>query len=185
MKIGVCALDDVAEQARLHRPAGVVSLLAPGQAGPILPPPPLGPSRLTLRFHDIPAPRPGLVAPDGGVIISLLKFAGRLAPDDTLLIHCWLGISRSPAAAFVLACALAPDVPELAVARTLRGAAPGATPNPLLARLADDHLGRDGRMLEALSRIGDGVESQRGAPFMLDTLRLDGGRPDDPAREAP
>jgi predicted protein tyrosine phosphatase len=177
MKLWVCALDDAAEQARRLRPAGVISLLAPGQAGPILPPPPQGPARLTLRFHDIPAPRPGLVAPDSGVIVSLLKFARRLPPEGALLIHCWLGISRSPAAAFILACALAPAVPELAVARALRRAAPGATPNPLLARLADDHLGRDGRMAEALSRIGEGAEDARGAPFLLDTDRLGGADP--------
>jgi predicted protein tyrosine phosphatase len=169
MKLVVCALGDVATQVRRHRPAGVVSLLSPDLPTPALPG---DPPRLVLRFNDIDAPREGLLAPDAAMIESLLAFAEGFPDDATLLIHCWMGISRSPAAAFILACARSPAVAELEIALALRKAASSATPNLLMARLADDLLGRGGRIARAVAHIGRGRESGRGSPFELDTARL-------------
>jgi predicted protein tyrosine phosphatase len=147
----------------------MVSLLSPDQPAPSAPG---EPPRLVLRFHDIAAPQGTLTAPDAGAVARLLEFAAARGPAETVLVHCWMGISRSPAAAFILACAAAAATPEVAIAWTLRRAAPTATPNPLLVRLADAHLGRGGRMVEAVSWIGRGREAARGAPFELDTTRL-------------
>ncbi|HLZ84422.1 MAG TPA: hypothetical protein VKQ54_12735 [Caulobacteraceae bacterium] len=164
MKLVVCALDDVAETARRHRPNGVVSLLTNDQT----PPPIAGePPRLTLRFHDIAAPREGLIAPDAEAVARLLAFAEARGAGETLLLHCWMGISRSPAAAFILACAAHPATAEGEMAGALRRTAPFATPNPLLVSLADDHLRRRGRMVAAISGIGRGRDSVRGSPFVL------------------
>jgi predicted protein tyrosine phosphatase len=169
MKLVVCALADLATQARLHRPVGVVSLLSPDLPNPNVAGDAL---RLVMRFNDIPAPRDDLIAPDAAMIERLLAFADGFAPDSTLLVHCWMGISRSPAAAFILACARAPEVSELRIALALREAAPSVTPNSLMVSLADHHLGRGGRMARAVSHIGRGRESGRGAPFELDTARF-------------
>lgn len=164
MTLLVCALDDVAETARRHRPSAVVSLLAPDQTPPRL----AGePPHLVLRFHDIAAPCEGLTAPDAEMVAGLLAFGAARGAGETLLVHCWMGISRSPAAAFILACAASPRTPEEEIALALRRAAPTATPNPLLVSLADSHLGREGRMVAAISRIGRGRESARGVPFVL------------------
>ncbi len=75
-----------------------------------------------------------------------------------LLLSCELGISRSTASAFALACQAMPDMAEAALAEALRQAAPCATPNPLLVALADDALGRAGRMIEAVRAIGRGAD---------------------------
>ena len=166
MKLVVCALHDVAEVARRHSPDAIVSLLstdqpAPEVAGQI--------PHLVLRFHDIATLHEGLTAPDAGVVARLLEFAGPRRAGETLLLHCWMGISRSPAAAFILACAAAPATPEEQIALALRRAAPTATPNPLLVSLADRQLGRRGRMVAAIAMIGRGRETARGDPFELDT----------------
>jgi predicted protein tyrosine phosphatase len=177
MKLVVCALADLSTQARLHRPAGVVSLLSPELPTPSVPG---DPARLILRFNDIPAPRDDLVAPDAAMIAELVAFADGFPPDATLLLHCWMGISRSPAAAFILACARAPATPEPRIAFALREASPTATPNPLMASLADEHLRRGGRLAQAISRIGRGLEGGRGAPFELDTTRFGSRSPGQP-----
>jgi predicted protein tyrosine phosphatase len=157
---------------RRHRPAAVVTLLAPDQPGPRLDP--ALPS-LRLSFHDVPAAHPALTAPDAAAIASLLEFAAALPPEATLLAHCWMGISRSPAAAYILACAASPAVSEETIARRLRAAAPSATPNLLMVKLADAHLGRDGRMVDAILRLGRGADAQIGPPFAFETIH----RPDD------
>jgi predicted protein tyrosine phosphatase len=162
MKLVVCALADLDRELDRHRPAGVVSLLSPGQIPPAIA---NGPPRLTLAFNDILAPADGLTTPSARMVTDLLAFAGRFPNDATLLLHCWMGISRSPAAAFVLACAREPGRSEAEIAAALRRAAPSATPNALFVRLADDHLGRGGRMSAAITSIGRGCEASSGQPF--------------------
>jgi predicted protein tyrosine phosphatase len=166
MKLVVCALHDVADLARRHSPAGVISLLSADQPAPEI----VGDAaRLVLRFHDVAEPREGLTAPDAGMVARILEFAAATRAGETLLLHCWMGISRSPAAAFILACAAAPAAPEEQIALALRRAAPAATPNPLLVSLADRQLGRRGRLVAAIAMIGRGCETARGDPFELDT----------------
>lgn len=162
MKLVVCALADLAGEALRRRPAAVISLLGPGQP---IPPVPFDPPRLVLRFNDVAAPRDGLIPPDQQTVARLLAFAAEAPAAATLLLHCWMGVSRSPAAAFILACARNPTTPEAQIAQALRQAAPSATPNPLLVRLADDHMARGGRMSAAISLIGRGCETSVGKPF--------------------
>ena len=84
-----------------------------------------------------------------------------------MLVQCWAGVSRSTAAAYVVACALEGEGREADVARRLREAAPFATPNPLIVALADAQLGREGRMVEAVAAIGRGAETSMGRMFVL------------------
>jgi predicted protein tyrosine phosphatase len=165
MKLIVCPLDEVRRQVAWARPAGVVSLLAPDQPSPRLPG---AGTRLVLRFHDIVEPRPGFTQARADDLGRLLAFTQAFPPQATLLIHCWMGISRSPAAAFILACARNPERPETEIAVALRKAAPSATPNAHLIALADERLARRGRMTAAISAIGRGCEASLGSPFELD-----------------
>lgn len=122
---------------------------------------------LCLRLSDISAPLDGHVlaaAADVERLIGFLRSWDRQAP---LLIHCWAGISRSTAAAYVAACALAPLRDEETVAQTLRQVAPSATPNPRLIALADAALGREGRMIAAIAAIGRGADAFEGTPFVM------------------
>jgi predicted protein tyrosine phosphatase len=163
MTLIVCALDRLQGQVLRTPPARIITLLAPGQAAPDLPPVP----RLCLAFHDIDAPRPGLVAPGPPMVQSLLDFAGDWRESGPLLAHCWMGISRSTAAALILACALRPDRSEADAALALRAASPAATPNPLMIAIADDLLGRQGRLIAAAESIGRGAEAETGGVFRL------------------
>jgi predicted protein tyrosine phosphatase len=82
-------------------------------------------------------------------------------------VKSWAGISRSTAAAYIAACALAPEHDETTIATSLREASPSATPNARFVTLADDILNRRGRMVDAIRAIGRGTEAMEGTPFML------------------
>jgi predicted protein tyrosine phosphatase len=124
---------------------------------------------LFIPISDIVEPLDGHVLPDRAHVEVLLDFVRGWGRERPLVIHCFAGISRSTAAAFIAACALAPDRDEARIASALRRASPTATPNARLVALADTHLGRDGRMVEAVRAIGRGAEAFEGEPF---TLRL-------------
>jgi predicted protein tyrosine phosphatase len=131
-------------------------------------PPSIGPDRhLRLAMNDICEPQDGLVLPCETHVADLVKFALDWDRKGPLLIHCWAGISRSTAAAFITLCALNPHVEELKVARALRRASPTAYPNRLLVALADEALSRDGRMMAAVEDIGRGKIVEEAQVFAL------------------
>ena len=121
---------------------------------------------LRLAFHDITELKPDLIAPDAGVLQAILDFGREAVPGRALLIHCWAGISRSSAAAYVIACDRNPGF-EVEIADELRRRSPVVTPNKLMVSLADELLGRDGRMIDAIARIGRGADAFEGAPYQL------------------
>lgn len=164
MTIIVCPLHEVAGQIASRAPARLVSLLAPDQAAPEAP---AAMPRLILSCHDIPEPWEGYVAPDLGMVEDLLAFGAKWTEPGPMLVHCWMGISRSTAAALVLACAAQPSRDEAEIARALRTASPSASPNPLIVALADKLLDRRGRLIRAAASIGRGAEAPHGQPFTL------------------
>ena len=101
---------------------------------------------------------------------SSTSFRGwdRSAP---VVIHCYAGVSRSTAAAFIAACLLDETRSEMSIARDIRERSPTATPNALMVKIADRLLGRDGRMIEAVRSIGRGTDCYEGVPFSLDLAR--------------
>jgi predicted protein tyrosine phosphatase len=123
---------------------------------------------LRLFFHDIIRPIDEHVPPADEHVLGILDFVQRWDRRAPLLIHCWAGISRSTAAAFMTACALNPAVDEALIAEALRAASPTATPNPLMVQIADDLMGRGGRMITAIDDIGIGEMATEGRPFRLD-----------------
>jgi predicted protein tyrosine phosphatase len=84
------------------------------------------------------------------------------------VVHCYAGISRSTASAFASVCALNPHRDEESIAQALRRASPTATPNIRIVSLADQLLGRGGRMVAAIETIGRGEIALEGTPFRLD-----------------
>ena len=121
---------------------------------------------LRLAFHDITEPKPELIAPDAGVLQAILDFGRDGVAERPLVIHCWAGISRSSAAAYVIACDRNPGF-EVDIADELRRRSPVVTPNKLMVRLADDLLSREGKMVDAIARIGRGADAFEGAPYRL------------------
>lgn len=120
-----------------------------------------------VGVSDIAAPRDGHVLPAEEHVAAILAFVRGWPRAAPLVIHCYAGIGRSTAAAYIAACALAPERDEGAVADALRAASPSATPNPLFVEIADRMLGREGRMVAAIARIGRGADAFEGTPFSL------------------
>lgn len=128
-------------------------------------------NHLRLAMNDICVSQPGQVAPCAEHVENLIAFADAWDRRAPMLIHCWAGISRSTAAAFVTLCTLNPGTDERMVARALRAASPTAYPNRLIVRLADEILGRGGRMVDAVETIGRGEIALEAKVFGL-PLRL-------------
>ncbi|MFQ5627012.1 MAG: tyrosine phosphatase family protein, partial [Methyloligellaceae bacterium] len=61
---------------------------------------------LRLVMNDISEPQPGLVPPNDSHVQELIDFVVGWNRRYPMLIHCWAGISRSTAAAFIALCAL-------------------------------------------------------------------------------
>jgi predicted protein tyrosine phosphatase len=146
-----------------RQPSHIISLASP-IAGGVAAAPSRSGNTLSLVFHDITEERAGLVAPDSRAIDAILDFARTWDGARPLLVHCWAGISRSCAAAFILACDANAGI-EPAIAAALRRRAPFATPNRLMVAIADDTLSRGGRMVDAIAAIGRGAEAPHGEPF--------------------
>jgi predicted protein tyrosine phosphatase len=119
---------------------------------------------LRLTMNDIDRPAEGLIAPEPGHIHQLVAFLQAWDRQSPLLVHCHAGISRSPAAAFIALCSLNPSLDEVELAQRLRASSPAAKPNRLLVRLADEILGRQGRMIAACAALTVPPPSREG-PF--------------------
>lgn len=122
---------------------------------------------LKIAVHDIAEPMAGFTHPSAEHVVELLAFASRWDRRAPLVVHCWAGISRSTAAAFITLCALHPGIPEKVIADRLRQASNTAMPNRRLVALADDVLARGGRMVEAIAAIGAGRPAVESDPFWL------------------
>jgi predicted protein tyrosine phosphatase len=166
MTIYVCSLSRVESMVMQTGAQHVISLLTTAAKLPVLPSI-RDERRLILEFNDITQPVEGLILPSDEHVSSLIGFVKTWERQTPLLIHCWAGISRSTAAAFITACVHQPDRGEEDIARVLRAASPVATPNTRLIALADAQLGRKGRMIEAINKIGRGQEVMEGIPFCL------------------
>ena len=160
----ISPLETVSDVVREHPDAFVCGLLGPGMAHPDLPV--AAPRRLRLTFHDVREDHGGgMVPPEMRHVRELIAFVARwrdTAERPPLIVHCWAGISRSPAAAFIAACMLHPRREEAHLAAELRALAPDVTPNIRMVRLADALLGRAGRMEAAMLAIGRGAETSWG-----------------------
>jgi predicted protein tyrosine phosphatase len=163
MTIVVCGLGDVPAMIRTRRPSHMITLLDP--ASMIETPSGIAAERhLKLGVNDIAEATEGLVLPGEALVRQLLEFGRGWDETSPLLIHCWAGISRSTASAFVLACERNADVDEMEIAASMRRAARHASPNRRIVALADDLLGRGGRMVDAVDAMGDYDHAMAG-PF--------------------
>lgn len=168
MTIIVSPLRDVETVVRFKKPSHLITLLDPQL---IAQSPRFAPERhLKIAVDDIWEPEAGRVVPDEAMVRRILDFGVDWSGVAPLLVHCWAGVSRSTATAFILACERNPKTPEADIARTLRAASAGATPNRLLVQIADRLLGREGRMLAAVTEIGQGRYVYPGAAFEMPSL---------------
>jgi len=125
-------------------------------------------NHLILGMDDIAAPMDGYTHPAEEHVHDLIGFVQRWDRRAPIVMHCYAGISRSTAGAFISACALNPDRDEAAIARAIRDSSATAMPNIMLVSHADRILGRKGRMIAAVDALGPGRPAQEGEPFRLD-----------------
>jgi predicted protein tyrosine phosphatase len=123
---------------------------------------------LFVGLSDITQAMDGHLLPETDHVAQLLDFVHAWDRREPLLIHCYAGVSRSTAAAYIAYCALHPQACEHEAARRLRERSPSATPNARLIELADAHLKREGRMIAAIAAIGRGEDCFEGAPFCFE-----------------
>ena len=168
--IYVCPLSKVEETVAASRADRLISLLSEGTAL-VRPAVIAEANHLWLSMHDIAEAQEGLTPPGELHVRNLLDFAQSWDRARPLVVHCYAGISRSTATAYIVAAALAPARDEFELAQTLRRLSPSATPNQRLIALADDVLGRGGRMVESVRSIGRGEEAFEGVPFALEIGR--------------
>lgn len=166
MTIWICSLAAAPRLAQKLRPSRVVSLLSPYDTFPVFD----GLAadlHLQVPIHDITADIGEWRAPvasDAERVIRFVEGWDRAAP---MLIHCWAGISRSTASAFITACVHNPAADEEEIALAIRSASPTASPNPRLVGHADALLGRGGRMSKAVEAIGRGAVSDEAKTFSI------------------
>lgn len=165
-EIHVCPLSRIEETVRRTGARRLLSLL--GADAALTRPAAIRPQdHLHLVMNDIQQVQDGMTLPGESHVAQLLAFARDWDRAQPLVVHCYAGISRSTAAAYIVAAALAPGRDEEELALTLRALSPSATPNPRLIAVADTILGRNGRMVAAIRGIGRGVDAFEGVPFGL------------------
>jgi predicted protein tyrosine phosphatase len=165
--IHVCSLARLHETIVTSGARHVISLLA-HDANLTRPATIAAENHLWLQLDDISVPQDGYVAAQVEHVEQLIAFVQRWPRQSALVIHCYAGVSRSSAAAFVAACALSPESDERAIATALRRASATATPNIRIVAIADQLLARQGRMVSAVQAIGAGVVAPEAQPFRLD-----------------
>jgi len=166
MVLIVTPLSRLPDVIEARRPSHLITLLSPEELIPT--PRGFAPERhLRLGVHDIASPMAGLIAPDAAMVEAVLAFARQWDEAAPMVVHCWAGISRSTASAFAIACERNPHADELEIALAMRRASPSAFPNRRIVALADEILGRRGRMVEAVEAMGGNGFVLEGVPFEL------------------
>lgn len=166
MTIWICSLAAAPQLASQLKPARVVSLLSPYDTFPVFD----GIRRdlhLQVPIHDINDDIGEWRAPEASDAERVIRFVESWDRADPLLIHCWAGISRSTASAFITACVHNPKADEEEIALAIRAASETASPNRRLVAHADALLGRGGRMNRAVEAIGRGEVSVEARPFSI------------------
>ena len=125
-------------------------------------------NHLVLAVDDIAMPMEGYTVPAQEHVERLIDFVGHWDRAAPMVVHCWAGISRSTAGAYVAACALNPSRDEQQIAWDIRRASRTAQPNVAIVSIADRLLRRQGRMVRAIETIGPGDVAMEGDPFRLD-----------------
>ncbi|MEW5860630.1 MAG: HEAT repeat domain-containing protein [Cyanobacteriota bacterium] len=116
--------------------------------------------RLRLEFDDITTPvdDPEDVLAAPADILQVIDFTQAMqACGGDVLIHCFAGVSRSTAIALIVyAVLLGVGKEESALAYVLK-ARPQAVPNPWIVELADEALGRNGKLLQVVQTHEDSL----------------------------
>lgn len=158
-QLAICALAELPQAMLRFTPTHVISVTDPGDSPPEFP---IDVTVLRLAFWDAHALTDKVTRmlatrerdnypPNIDHARAILDFGANLPEGARVLVHCWAGVSRSTAAAFVLA-AQRKSGDEKSAFDLIKILRPGAMPNRLIVKFADKLLGADGRMKACLGR---------------------------------
>lgn len=110
---------------------------------------------LAFYFHDQES-----VLPQGmqGAVADLIELGQSWNQNKRFpktLVHCHGGVSRSPAATYILLCAAFPTIPPVTHFETLLRIAPKPWPNLRMVTIADTILKAEGDMVRPLAAYRD------------------------------
>jgi predicted protein tyrosine phosphatase len=152
--IVVCPYDRVEAAAEKYKPTAAISLLDCADNAPTIKG--IAPEQhLKLSLTMAEAEMMSMPCPNKecGRIEQIIEFAQKADWGHAVLVHCRLGISRSPAAAYIIQCALAPDRDEVHIAEEMRQLSEAIDPSMMMISVADEVLKRDGRMVNAIDNL--------------------------------
>jgi len=162
----VCPLSLVTATVAASGASHLVSLI--NDDTPVVRPRTIDPDKhLFLGINDIVEPMDGMILPALEHVHELVSFVEGWDRRHPLVVHCFAGISRSTAAAFIALCAVNPQRDEADLARRMRAASPTATPNSRIVGFGDQLLRRNGRMIAAVKAIGRGEMAVEAIPFAI------------------
>lgn len=121
-------------------------------------------AHLRLGFHDIAAPRSGAILASEDQIHALIDFTHRWGGEQPLVVNCYAGRSRSPAALIIVLATLYPGRERQIIDMIVQGA-PHARPNRHMIGLGDRVLGCGGRLIEAVPAMPEAARGFTGTAF--------------------
>ncbi len=124
---------------------------------------------LRLGMNDVSAYDENATMPVEDHVHQLIEFIHTWDREHPILIHCLAGISRSSASALIAQCIKTGPGKEHEMAQNLRRTSQSAHPNRLLIELADEILGLEGRLINAVEDMprGESGWSWENEPFSI------------------
>lgn len=144
-------------------PTKIISMVSPDEDRIL----PLGKHHLFMRFDDIDYDDPdlGYIAPTYRDIEEGLNFSANFTKDDTVLIHCTAGKSRSTAMAIGALCQH--DMMPYEALAAVCAIRPIVIPNLTVIRMVDDILGLGGGLRETIKAHYNSFPADTNIPCVL------------------
>lgn len=119
---------------------------------------------LYLMLHDTVESAPERVLATESQISALIDFTHRWGGTRPLVVNCYAGRSRSPAALIIVLAAMHSGRERQIVDMVANGA-PHALPNQHVIELGDRLLGCDGRLIAAVEAMPEPIRGYTGTAF--------------------
>lgn len=126
---------------------------------------------LSLRFDDIDGELEGYSSPRPEHIQQVIDFFDEWDCQSQMLIHCYAGQCRSPAAAIIGLLRKFPNQ-ETAVVSAVREAGSCFFPNPLMIQLGDHLLGCQGRLFKAVQHMRAPTRKSNTSPIPIELANV-------------
>ncbi len=167
--IVVSSIWSIENALETYSPSHVISILNPG-AYMKTPKGVKSRDHFRVEFDDVDVCNPWDKYPTQNHMEQILEFGREhLRKGDPVLVHCTAGVSRSPAAALILAASLTKlSMPELV--KVLREKAPYSRPNWLMVELGEKLLGLNTELSDALRRSQPADLPSSPEPFVLNVI---------------